>query len=112
MARNSIRIRTRLLNEESIPIGASKFGGTPDLPPEIEWPMNRVDLSEFPPWLSDDVNSALLDTGGRYHLPFVAQFRLEDVAPYDLEGDLPSTGMLYFFYGNPSDHFGIRASQW
>jgi len=112
IARNSIRIRTRVVNEESILIGASKFGGRPDLPPELEWPTNVVDLSEMPPGLSDDVNSSLLGTGGRYHLPFVAQFRLDDVAPYDLEGDLPSTGMLYFFYGDPSDHFGIRASQW
>jgi uncharacterized protein YwqG len=111
MARNSIRIRTRKVNEESIAIGASKFGGTPDLPPGLEWPMNMVDLSEMPPGLLDDVNSALLDSGGRYHLPFVAQFRLDDVAPYDLEDDLPSTGMLYF-YGDPSEHFGIRASQW
>jgi len=112
LAKNSIHISTTVATDESIPVGTSKFGGEADLPASIEWPTGTLDLSAFPPGLSDDVNSDLLEREGRYNLPFVAQFRLADVAPYDLEGILPSTGMLYFFYGDPGMHFGIRASQW
>ena len=112
MARNTIRIRTRVANEESVQIGRSKFGGAPDLPPNLEWPTGVFDLSEFPPGLLDDVDSTLLDTGGRYHLPLVAQFKLEDVASHDIGQLLPPAGMLYFFYGDPYSHLGISATQW
>jgi uncharacterized protein YwqG len=112
MARNSIRIRTDVARDESIQVGRSKFGGAPDLPSTLEWPTGAFDLAEFPPGLSDDVHSTLLETGGRYYLPFIAQFRLTDIEPYDVEGILPREGMLYFFYGGPMMHLGISASQW
>lgn len=35
---NSILIKHREVKDEEIPVGSSKFGGTPDLPPEFEWP--------------------------------------------------------------------------
>jgi uncharacterized protein YwqG len=75
MLRNSIRIETRRTNEEELTPGTSKFGGLPDLPPSLEWP-------------------SVEDTP----LAFIAQISLTDVASYDIEGVLPTSGTLYFFY--------------
>ncbi len=49
-------------------------------------------------------------------LSFLAQFKMADLAPYDTEGLLPRTGLLYFFYDaicqpggcGPSDPNGHR----
>ena len=62
-------------NEQQIAIGASKLGGLPDLPPDMQWPY--------------------------YHdrpLYFVAQINFAEVAAYDVEKVLPSSGVAYFFY--------------
>ncbi|HEX8230680.1 MAG TPA: YwqG family protein [Chloroflexia bacterium] len=87
----SIRIGTQPVSEDSLPVGASKFGGQPDLPPEITWPLSAtlVDVEDIPgeddtPW-----------TG--IPLAFLAQLNVPDVAEHDVEGALPSSGMLYFF---------------
>jgi len=53
----------------------TRLGGLPDLPPGVAWPV---------------VAGVLLE--------FVGQFRLADLAPYDVEGLLPQSGMLYFFF--------------
>lgn len=57
-----------------MPIGASKIGGCPDLPPGVEWP--------------------------HWHEPlaFIGQFNLAEVAPFDRERLLPTRGLLSFFY--------------
>lgn len=66
------------------PVGTSKFGGQPDVPPGFAWP--RVPPTpDWPAW-------------GGTPLAFLAQFRLADVAAHDAEGALPHAGMLYFFY--------------
>ena len=61
----------------SLPLGASRFGGVPDLPPGVEWPSR------------DDVP-----------MEFVAQLRLADAAGLDPLGRLPTTGHLWFFYNS------------
>jgi len=60
-----------------VPIGASRFGGLPDLPPGVAWPER------------DGVP-----------MEFVAQLRLADVAPHAPEGGLPAKGSLLFFYNS------------
>lgn len=84
--------------EEDMPsLGASKFGGMPDFPPDFEWPTWR----------------------GRA-LTFLAQFDLTEVAVHDVEHVLPSSGMLYFFYDferepwglEPTDRGGWRVAYW
>ncbi len=75
-ARHTIHLNRRIMEDERIPIGATKLGGQPDLPPNFTWPER------------DGVPHA-----------FLAQIRLEDVGPYDVEGLLPHAGRLYFFYG-------------
>jgi hypothetical protein len=66
-----------------IPIGASKFGGTPDLPEGLDWPT-----------FDDDEDESL---------PFLLQVNLADVHEYDVEGLLPAEGMLYFFSDTQPD---------
>lgn len=66
------------------PVGASKLGGQPDVPPGFAWP--RVPPTpDWPEW-------------GGTPLAFLAQFRLADVTSFDTENALPHAGMLYFFY--------------
>src|SRR3954468_699704 len=75
-ARPSIRLTAHAVeDEDTLPLGASKLGGSPDLPPDYEWPRHDY----FP-------------------LSFVTQINLADVAPYDPWAILPHEGMLYFFF--------------
>lgn len=71
----AISLRTRRLSaNETIPVGRSKFGGLPDVPPKFVWPVWRG-----------------------IPLTFLAQFNLADVAVFDRESLLPQYGQLYFF---------------
>ncbi len=86
----AIRLHEQLAPDQHIPLGASKFGGAPDLPPEITWPE----------WKG-------------VSLAFIAQFHLPELAAYDSEHVLPKDGWLYFFYeadeqpwGFEPEHFG------
>lgn len=62
--------------------GKSKWWGFPDLPEELDWPSVPVN-----------------DDGDVYDDPltFICQIRCEELAPFDPEGLLPHTGMLWFF---------------
>jgi uncharacterized protein YwqG len=72
----SIRLRTHPVKDEAeLPIGHSKIGGRPDLPDGISWPLANHNPLEF-----------------------IAQIRLDDVQPYDIEKYLPQSGILYCFY--------------
>lgn len=64
-------------------VGASKLGGEPDLPPGFVWPKWK-----------------------RRPLAFLAQLRLDELAPYDVEKLLPASGMLYFFNDTKNDWGG------
>jgi uncharacterized protein YwqG len=70
-----IRIVPDIVDESELPIGASKMGGHPDLPPGLDWP-----------------------TWHGTPQAFIAQFHLPDLVSDDVESVLPPTGMLYFFY--------------
>jgi len=84
----AIRIDVQPVDEDELPVGTSKIGGRPDLPPDIAWPEHE----------------------GR-PLGFLAQFNLTEVAPYNVEYTLPSSGMLYFFYDLQSEPYGITPEQ-
>lgn len=58
-------------------LGASRFGGEPDLPAGTAWP-HAWDVP----------------------MEFVAQVRLPDVAAHDVDGILPTDGTLLFFYNS------------
>ncbi|MBD9391478.1 DUF1963 domain-containing protein [Acidovorax sp. ACV01] len=70
-ARQALRWRTTTPDEPPV-LGGTRFGGAPDLPPSVDYPM----------------------TNGR-HWHFYAQLDLEAVA--GLQSWLPRTGWLYFF---------------
>ncbi len=74
----AVGLRTRRAEDDSLPVGVSKFGGRPDVPSSFEWPY----WEEYK---------------GSYPLSFLCQINLADVAAYDLDGLLPKTGILSFF---------------
>lgn len=74
----ALRIQTK--RNDQLPIGCSKFGGKPDLPPDFTYP-----LYEGIP------------------LIFLAQYRLADFAPFPAARELPEKGMLYFFHHEEHD---------
>ncbi|MEI8012212.1 MAG: YwqG family protein [Candidatus Omnitrophota bacterium] len=80
LVRPCIRVITKPMLEEDLPVGVSKIGGLPDLPKEVAWPFVKKEknLCEF-----------------------VGQFNLADVSPFDEEKLLPAKGMLYFFVDAP-----------
>jgi uncharacterized protein YwqG len=80
----TIRIEPTMVDEDAIPVGASKLGGRPDLPPGMAWP----------------------DRDGKPH-GFLAQFNLTEVAPYDVEKVSPPSGMLYFFCDFTNERCGV-----
>ena len=83
-AKPSIRIHTRLADEAMMPVGASRVGGMPDLPPDVAWPLwNGKPLS------------------------FVCQINVQDAAEYNSEHTLPSVGLLSFFYGADEQPWGF-----
>ncbi|MBK9035495.1 MAG: DUF1963 domain-containing protein [Myxococcales bacterium] len=65
----------------ALPLGASRFGGIPDLPPGAAWPER------------DGVP-----------MEFIAQFRLDELAGLDPQGRLPAGGALLFFYNAQWEH--------
>ncbi|MDD6799961.1 MAG: YwqG family protein [Firmicutes bacterium] len=80
--RSSIHMELEPVGDECISIGFSKMGGLPDLPSGIEW--FRQDMSDIP-------------------LSFVCQINFAEVKPFDTEGKLPDSGILYFFYDCSED---------
>ncbi len=85
LARPAVRLETKSTSDADIPVGASKLGGDPDLPEDIDWPM------------ADD-----------RPLAFIAQIDLAEAhACVPLEG-LPSEGKLSFFYDALAMPWGIE----
>lgn len=62
------------IEECLLPLGASRFGGVPDLPPTFTWPVQQ----------------------GK-PLQFLAQFNLSEIPSNDELYPLPKSGWLYFF---------------
>ncbi len=81
---NSIHIHPKLADEKSINIGASKIGGSPDLPRDIMW----FEFNQKP-------------------MSFLAQINLSEVFEFDIDNKLPANGILYFFYDADQDVWGF-----
>lgn len=65
---------------EPLPVGSTRFGGEPDLPPSVEWP-----------------------TSGGRPMTFAAQLDLEDLSRFPAARELPREGLLSFFYDATPD---------
>jgi len=74
LLRPSILLTSRASKKKDGALGATRLGGEPDLARGVEWPV------------MDDQPMA-----------FLAQLRLEEIAPYDALARLPSSGLLSFF---------------
>nr|WP_309687424.1 DUF1963 domain-containing protein [Armatimonas sp.] len=72
--RPAIAVKSSHCSDESLPIGASKRGGAPDLPVDFVWP----------------------ERGGE-PCQFLCQINLTETRMFDIEGLLPTEGLLSFF---------------
>jgi uncharacterized protein YwqG len=93
----SVRLETRVVAEDEIPVGSSKLGGSPDLPAGFRWP-----------------------AFGDQPLSFVAQVNLAEVHRLPGAEVLPGSGLLSFFYDSeqsiwgfdPQDRAGWTVKYW
>ena len=70
----SIKLGYKDVEDEFELMDKSKWWGSPDLPPGVEYPSSSYG-----------------------NMTFICQIRCEDLAPYDRDGYFPKEGMLYFF---------------
>ncbi len=82
LAKNSIKLD--ISGKEDYKLGATRFGGKPDVPPDFVWPTYEGENCD------DEVADRPLS--------FLAQFNCEELAQYDTEKLLPDHGLLSFFY--------------
>ena len=82
--KESLVLRTTQALESTIPIGATKIGGRPDLPNHFEWPK----------WKNEP-------------LSFIAQVNLENLPEESFLNALPSRGILSFFYSATQATWGF-----
>ena len=112
LLRNGIRILATEATRD-IPIGQSKLGGCPDLPAGVSWPTVKIEIpTPTEAFLRSEPDLPRLPPDGIVSLPFVAQINLSEARESDIDGKLPGSGMLFFFYnpdGYPSDT-GNKAS--
>ena len=93
--KNVIFLETKESPEDDIPVGTSKIGGYPDLPPSISVP-------EFGGYTQ-------ISDGERTHhdrcsMRLAAQINLAEFTAYDTDKKLPEKGMLYFFWSGEDDY--------
>ena len=88
LARPSVRLEAELAYESSIPVGASKLGGRPDLPAAIDWP----EYEGLPQ-------------------SFLAQLNLAELAGLEGVDALPRVGVLSFFYDAEQRPWGFNPAE-
>lgn len=101
--RPSVRLHRRPVSIEDAPIGASRFGGPPDLPPGFVWPIWNVTRRGGFLWRKRIKKLVPLD--------FLAQIDLTELsrlAPEAIPIECPKDGMLYFFYDIDEQPRGSR----
>jgi uncharacterized protein YwqG len=90
----SLGIEARRATCELAP-GASRFGGSPDLPKGFQWPRGfGSTIVEWDAKLQRGIRTASKEV----FLNFVAQIRLEELPAFGDRALLPTTGSLCFFY--------------
>lgn len=82
MAKNSIELKMQ--ENEVYQLGATRFGGQPDVPSDFIWPT----------YMGESYDHVVK----KRPLSFMAQFNCADFAKYDIEHLLPDHGLLSFFY--------------
>ena len=82
LGKNSIQLK--IARKETYKLGATRFGGKPDVPPDFVWPTYE----------DESYDHVVKDRP----LTFLAQFNCEELAQFDKEHLLPDHGLLSFFY--------------
>lgn len=82
VGKNSIELK--ITRKERYKLGATRFGGQPDVPPDFVWPTYR----------GESYDHVVKDRP----LSFIAQFNCGELAQHDPEHLLPDHGLLSFFY--------------
>lgn len=82
MAKNSMELKIQ--ENEVYQLGATRFGGQPDVPSDFIWPT----------YMGESYDHVVKERP----LSFLAQFNCADFAKYDTEHLLPDHGLLSFFY--------------
>ncbi|MBR3025442.1 MAG: DUF1963 domain-containing protein [Oscillospiraceae bacterium] len=107
LRRNAIYFDEDESQNNNIPIGASKVGGFPDLPPDVEFPTitgytYRKDNGEIE--IRDEIPM---------HLVFQINLSELSESGADIDNLFPKTGMLYLFWsGEMFEDFFKPNSQW
>lgn len=102
--KNVIFLKSRESSDDEIPIGASKIGGYPDLPPDIPIPELSGYTEKFKAYKLKGLDGITreIDACEVYHdrcsMQLIAQINLSEFAAYDADKKLPEKGMLYFFW--------------
>src|SRR5262245_58194709 len=89
----SIRIRAEKCTPNDLPLGASRLGGCPDLPPGMAWP-----YWVGSPWVKDPDGLFAEGPPREKPLHFLAQICLDELPSGAPRSLLPQRGALYFFY--------------
>ena len=90
LGKNSIVLK--IAKKEKYKLGASRFGGKPDVPPDFIWPTYE----------GESYDNVVKDRP----LTFLAQFNCEELAQFDKEHLLPDHGLLSFFYETDTQCWG------
>ncbi len=103
VAKNAIPAIEIAMDDSEIPIGASKKGGFPDLPPSISYPTMNEFSEEQKKWVQVRPRVYKTEPDGfithpKSAMQLLGQFNLSESAPFDKDNLLPKTGMLYFFW--------------
>lgn len=85
LLRSEIAIQPENVVDTEIKVGQSKIGGQPDLP------KNQI-------WFKDNNGKSL---------SFLAQINLSETRAFDKTNQLPTTGLLYFFYSAEQEAWGF-----
>jgi uncharacterized protein YwqG len=85
LVRNSIHAALASVEDGSLPVGASKLGGKPDLPADQEWPRE----------------------GNGTPLSFIGQIDFGAAGKYDTDNLLPKSGLAVFFYSSSQETWGF-----
>lgn len=90
LGRNSIQLK--IVGKETHKLGATRFGGKPDVPPDFVWPTYE----------GESYDHVVKDRP----LTFLAQFNCAELAQFDKEHLLPDHGLLSFFYETDTQCWG------
>ena len=91
LCKNSIELKIE--GKETYKLGATRFGGQPDVPPDFVWPT-------FEGESYDNIVK-------NRPLSFLAQFNCDELAQFDTEHLLPEHGLLSFFYETDTQLWGF-----